>query len=112
MTGVMTTAADRRRPVVAVLYRQALPPRLAEIEEISDVRLTQADGLTEALDGADVLYPWHSFSPALQENWDAATSLQWSMSRRQGQSMQQQAIERCETTISGMRRSSQGLGGP
>ena len=24
-----------------------------------------------------MLYQWHSFSPALQENWDAASSLQW-----------------------------------
>ncbi|MDT2004162.1 D-2-hydroxyacid dehydrogenase [Rhodococcus opacus] len=73
----MTTAAGRTRPVVAVLYREALPPRLAEIEEIADIRLTKAHGLAAALDGADVLYQWHSFSPALRENWDAAESLQW-----------------------------------
>ena len=73
----MTTTAERTRPIVAVLYRQALPPRLAEIEELADVRLTTADGLAEALDGADVLYQWHSFSTALQHNWDAATSLRW-----------------------------------
>ncbi|AEF41452.1 D-2-hydroxyacid dehydrogenase [Hoyosella subflava] len=73
----MTTAAERTRPIVAVLYREALPPRLAEIEELSDVRLTTADGLAKALDGADVLYQWHSFSPALRENWDAAASLRW-----------------------------------
>ena len=73
----MTTTAERTRPIVAVLYRQALPPRLAQIEELADVRLTTADGLAEALDGADVLYQWHSFSTALQHNWDAATSLQW-----------------------------------
>jgi phosphoglycerate dehydrogenase-like enzyme len=73
----MTTAIDSARPVVAVLYREAVPPRLAEIEEISEVRLTTADGLATALDGADVLYQWHSFSPALRENWDAAKSLRW-----------------------------------
>ena len=73
----MTTAAEYTRPVVAVLYREALPPRLPEIEEISDLRLTKADGLAEALDGADVLYQWHSFSPALQQNWHAAGSLRW-----------------------------------
>ena len=73
----MTTTAERTRPIVAVLYRQALPPRLAEIEELADVRLTTADGLAEALDGEDVLYQWHSFSTALQHNWDAATSLRW-----------------------------------
>ena len=73
----MTVAPERKRPVAAVLYREGLPPRLAEIAEHADVRLTKADGLAKALDGADVLYQWHSFSPALRENWDAASSLQW-----------------------------------
>ena len=31
----------------------------------------------KAMDGADVLYQWHSFSPALRENWGAASSLKW-----------------------------------
>ncbi|YCH17681.1 D-2-hydroxyacid dehydrogenase [Arthrobacter sp. D1-29] len=66
-----------KRPVVAALYREALPPRLAEVEELAEVRLTKADGLADALDGADVLYQWHSFSPALRENWGAASTLQW-----------------------------------
>jgi phosphoglycerate dehydrogenase-like enzyme len=70
-------ATGARRPVVAALYREALPPRLAEVEELAEVRLTKADGLAEALDGADVLYQWHSFSPALKENWGAASSLKW-----------------------------------
>lgn len=73
----MTAAPERKRPVAAVLYREGLPPRLAEIAEHADVRLTKADGLAKALDGADLLYQWHSFSPALRENWDAASSLQW-----------------------------------
>ena len=73
----MTDRAGRRRPVVAALYREALPPRLSEIEELADVRLTKAGGLATAMDGADVLYQWHSFSPALRENWGAAASLKW-----------------------------------
>lgn len=74
----MTTGATgAKRPVVAALYREALPPRLAEVEELAEVRLTKADGLAKALDGADVLYQWHSFSPALRENWGAASSLKW-----------------------------------
>ena len=48
-----------------------------EIEKLAEVRLTKADGLAKALDGADVLYQWHSFSPALKENWDAASSVKW-----------------------------------
>ncbi|WAH97267.1 D-2-hydroxyacid dehydrogenase [Arthrobacter sp. MMS18-M83] len=71
------TVPERRRPVVAVLYRETLPPRLGEIEELAEVRLTTADGLANALDGADVLYQWHSFSPALKKNWAAASSLRW-----------------------------------
>jgi phosphoglycerate dehydrogenase-like enzyme len=74
----MTTGiAEAKRPIVAVLYRQALPPRLAAIEELAEVRLTKAGRLAEALDGADVLYQWHSFSPALRENWGAASTLKW-----------------------------------
>ncbi len=68
---------DGRRPAVAVLYREALPPCLAEIGELAEVRLTRADGLAAALDGADVLFQWHSFSPALRANWSAASSLKW-----------------------------------
>lgn len=71
------TATERKRPVVAALYREALPPRLQEIEELAEVRLTKADGLAAAMAGADVLYQWHSFSPALKENWAAASSLKW-----------------------------------
>ncbi|MBP2265922.1 phosphoglycerate dehydrogenase-like enzyme [Pseudarthrobacter sp. PvP004] len=71
------TNADGKRPIVAVLYREALPPGLDEIAELAEVRLTKADGLAKAMDGADVLYQWHSFSPALRENWAAASSLKW-----------------------------------
>lgn len=71
------TMAEAKRAIVAVLYRDALPPRLGEIEELAEVRLTKADGLAEALVGADVLYQWHSFSPALRANWSAASSLTW-----------------------------------
>lgn len=71
------TATERRLPVLAVLYREALPPRLGEIEELAEVRLTKADGLANAMAGADVLYQWHSFSPALKENWASASSLKW-----------------------------------
>ncbi|AFR29025.1 D-2-hydroxyacid dehydrogenase [Arthrobacter sp. Rue61a] len=71
------TNAEGKRPIVAVLYREALPPGLNEIADLAEVRLTKADGLAKAMDGADVLYQWHSFSPALRENWAAASSLKW-----------------------------------
>ncbi|WP_120521055.1 D-2-hydroxyacid dehydrogenase [Arthrobacter celericrescens] len=73
----MTAAREAGRPKVAVLYREALPPGLTEIERLAEVRLTKADSLAKALNGADVLYQWHSFSPALKENWDAASSVKW-----------------------------------
>lgn len=73
----MTVAAGGAKPVVTVLYREALPPRLAEIEALAEVRLAKADALAGAMDGADVLYQWHSFSPALRENWGAASTLRW-----------------------------------
>ncbi|MEV7634893.1 D-2-hydroxyacid dehydrogenase [Pseudarthrobacter enclensis] len=63
--------------MVAILYRDALPPQLADIEAMAEVRLATADELAGALAGADVLYQWHSFSPALRENWHAASSLEW-----------------------------------
>ena len=40
-----------RNPVVAVLYREALPPRLSEIEELAEVRLARADGLAGSIAG-------------------------------------------------------------
>ncbi|MCT9625359.1 D-2-hydroxyacid dehydrogenase [Pseudarthrobacter equi] len=68
---------NRKRPVVAVLYREELPPRVHDIEQLAEVRAVTADKLADALTGADVLYQWHSFSPALRDNWQAASSLQW-----------------------------------
>ncbi|MET3902984.1 D-2-hydroxyacid dehydrogenase [Paenarthrobacter sp. 4246] len=71
------TTVNAQRPIVAVLYREAMPPRLDEIAELAEVRLTKAGGLAAAMNGADVLYQWHSFSPALRENWAAASTLKW-----------------------------------
>ncbi len=68
---------NRKRPVVAALYREDLPPRLHDIEQLAEVRPVTAENLADALTGADVLYQWHSFSPALRDNWHAASSLQW-----------------------------------
>ncbi|WP_045732717.1 D-2-hydroxyacid dehydrogenase [Pseudarthrobacter chlorophenolicus] len=70
-------SGNRERPVVAVLYREELPPRLRDIERLAEVRPVTAENLAGALAGADVLYQWHSFAPALRDNWHAASSLQW-----------------------------------
>lgn len=66
-----------KRPVVAVLYRKELPPFLSEVRGLAEARPATAGGLAPALDGADVLFQWHSFSPSLQSNWNAASSLKW-----------------------------------
>jgi hypothetical protein len=49
----MTTAAESTRPVLAVRYREAVPPRWEEIENTAMARLRT---------------PRHSFSPAFREN--------------------------------------------
>lgn len=65
------------RPVIAVL-EGARPVRgLDRVAELAEIRITAADGLTKALDGADVLYLWDYFSGALPAAWHAAHSLRW-----------------------------------
>ena len=68
-------AADK--PVVAVLYKDNLPPGMADVEAAAEVRYATADQLAEALDGAQVLLLWDFFSSALEEAWHAAGSLEW-----------------------------------
>ncbi len=68
-------AADK--PVVAVLYKDDLPPGMADVEAAAEVRYATADQLAEALEGAQVLLLWDFFSSALEEAWHAAGSLEW-----------------------------------
>ena len=68
-------AADK--PVVAVLYKDDLPPGMADVEAAAEVRYATADQLAEALDGAQVLLLWDFFSSALEDAWHAAGSLEW-----------------------------------
>lgn len=70
-------------PVLAVLTTRddggdlLVPAHLPELEGRVDVRLTEADGLAEALDGARALLLWDFFSGALREAWGSAGSLAW-----------------------------------
>ncbi|MHA7190608.1 D-2-hydroxyacid dehydrogenase [Arthrobacter sp. MDT2-16] len=66
-----------RRPVIAVLEGTRPVRGLERIGELAEVRVTQADGLAAALDGAEVLYLWDYFSGALPAAWHAAGSLRW-----------------------------------
>lgn len=65
------------RPVLTVLYKDDLPTGMSEIEAIADVRCTTADGLGDALEGADALLLWDFFSSAVRDVWHRAGDLKW-----------------------------------
>lgn len=65
------------KPVVAVLYKDNLPPGMEHVEAAAEVRYATADQLAEALEGAQVLLLWDFFSSALEDAWHAAGSLEW-----------------------------------
>lgn len=69
----------RGRPRVAVLTSEetGTPANLPVLEDLADVVLTDADGLPEALRGAQVLLLWDFFSPALVAAWSAGEALEW-----------------------------------
>lgn len=64
-------------PSVAVLVDRDLPPNLAEIARIAEVRTARADGLGAVLDGAEVLLAWDFLTPALAGAWASASRLRW-----------------------------------
>lgn len=71
------TTSPRANPAVAVLCADHRPPGMATVEQRADVRYATADDLTAALKGADVLFVWDFFSPAVAEAWPAADALRW-----------------------------------
>lgn len=62
---------------VLVLYREAPPDRLAEIEQRADVRLVRAERLGTELATADVLLMWDFTSTALADLSDLGDRLRW-----------------------------------
>ncbi|HEY9289898.1 MAG TPA: D-2-hydroxyacid dehydrogenase [Microlunatus sp.] len=66
-------------PVIAVLCRDDhdQPPGLDVLAERVRLRFTDADGLPEAIAGADALFVWDFFSPAVRAAWPRADSLRW-----------------------------------
>ncbi|UTT49109.1 MULTISPECIES: D-2-hydroxyacid dehydrogenase [Rhodococcus] len=66
-------------PVVAVLHAEAVPDRarMTPVAERAAVRCTDAAGLVDALDGADILFAYDFLTDALPAAWHAATSLRW-----------------------------------
>lgn len=65
------------RPVVAALCGGERPDGMEPIEALADVRYTDADGLSDALRGASVLFVWDFRSDALRAAWQSADALQW-----------------------------------
>ncbi|WP_285629678.1 D-2-hydroxyacid dehydrogenase [Actinoallomurus iriomotensis] len=66
-----------RNPAVLVLEGDVPPPRLAAIGRLADVRRTRADGLADALPGAEVLFLWDFWSDAVAAAWPHADALRW-----------------------------------
>lgn len=70
---------SRRRPKLVVLTAPgtSAPHNAADLEEQADVVWTDAEGLPRALPGAEILFVWDFFSPALRDAWPHADSLEW-----------------------------------
>lgn len=64
-------------PVLAVLCGDNQPNGMAEIEGLAEVRYTGAEGLSEALHGADALFVWDFLSTAVPDSWHAADRVRW-----------------------------------
>ncbi|MFC4000407.1 D-2-hydroxyacid dehydrogenase [Prauserella oleivorans] len=64
-------------PVLAVLRGDKHPPDMEPIEEAAVVRYTDADGLADALRGADALFVYDFLSSAVPAAWHAADRLRW-----------------------------------
>nr|WP_037307630.1 D-2-hydroxyacid dehydrogenase [Saccharomonospora viridis] len=69
--------AGTDRPVLVVLCGDERPPDMDPIERSATVRYTDADGLPDALRGADALFVWDFRSRAVPDAWHAADRLRW-----------------------------------
>ena len=65
--------------MVAVLCAEVedRPPHMEPVESRAEVRYTDAAGLAEAVDGAEVLLLWDFFSTAVKDVWSHARDLRW-----------------------------------
>ncbi|MGW8652063.1 NAD(P)-dependent oxidoreductase, partial [Nocardia salmonicida] len=66
-------------PIVTVLHRDSVPESdlMAPVAERADVRYTEADGLADALRGADVLFVYDFQTSAVPGAWHSADRLRW-----------------------------------
>jgi phosphoglycerate dehydrogenase-like enzyme len=63
--------------ILVVLHQDDLPNGMAEFEAVAEVRYTKAEGLAEAIRGADALLLWDYFSTAVKDIWKNCDSLKW-----------------------------------
>ncbi|MGW5918391.1 D-2-hydroxyacid dehydrogenase [Nocardia fluminea] len=66
-------------PIVTVLHRDSVPESdlMAPVAERAVVRYTEADGLADALRGADVLFVYDFQTRAVPGAWHSADRLRW-----------------------------------
>ena len=66
-------------PVVVVLHaaNRPSPQAMEPVAERAEIRYTEAAGLAEALEGADVVFAYDFLSTAIAEAWHAAGSVEW-----------------------------------
>lgn len=64
-------------PVLTVLCGDKHPPDMHPIEQTATVRYTDADGLADALRGADALFVYDFLSGAVPGAWHGADRLRW-----------------------------------
>lgn len=67
------------RPLIVVLGEHAedRPPHLEPLEGRVDLRVTDADGLADAVRGARGLFLWDFFSTAVRGVWEHCGDLEW-----------------------------------
>ncbi|GAA4260605.1 D-2-hydroxyacid dehydrogenase [Dietzia aurantiaca] len=69
----------QEKPTVVLLTADGVPEPadLAEVRDLTDVRVCTAGTLADTLPGAEILLVWDIFSGALSDAWHAADSLRW-----------------------------------
>ena len=67
----------RTEPEVLVLYGDARPPAMSEVEGLARVHYATEAELADALPGAEVLFLWDFWSSAVAGAWPRADRLRW-----------------------------------
>lgn len=77
---MQTTTPSTARPIIVVLCQSLdaeRPAGMDAIERVADVRYTDAGGLPDAIENAEILLLWDFFSTALRDAWPRARALKW-----------------------------------